>query len=121
MKPSVIDTSHDVDKAAKKPFTTLCHGGLYFFTAVTRGCDVLILADLHIVQASSKGRRPIRASQHYKLATGHVTRPLTTISFSSQPSLALKIKDCSYNFHQDNTEHSLAKITPVVPATSSAM
>ena len=33
------------------------------------------------------------------------------ISFSPQPSAAIKIKDGGHNFCQQNTEHSLAKIT----------
>ena len=32
--------------------------------------------------------------------------PLVLISFSSQPSAIVKIKDGSYDFDQDNTEHS---------------
>ena len=42
--------------------------------------------------------------------------PLVQISFSPQPSTTVKIKDSNYNFHQDNTEHSPAKITPALKA-----
>ena len=37
--------------------------------------------------------------------------PLVQIYFSSKPTAAVKIKDGSFNFHQQNTEHSLVKIT----------
>ena len=33
---------------------------------------------------------------------------------SPQPSAAAKIKDCGYNFHQDNAKQSPAKITRVL-------
>ena len=36
--------------------------------------------------------------------------------FFSQPSVAIKIKDGSHNFRQENTEHSLAKIMPALQA-----
>ena len=35
--------------------------------------------------------------------------PLVLISFSSQPSAIVKIKDGSYDFDQDNTEHSFVR------------
>lgn len=34
-----------------------------------------------------------------------VTHPLVQISLSPQSFAAVKIKDISYNFHQENTEH----------------
>ena len=37
--------------------------------------------------------------------------PLVQIYFSPKPTAAVKIKDGSFNFHQQNTEHSLVKIT----------
>ena len=42
--------------------------------------------------------------------------PTLQISFSPQPSDAIKIKEGGYNFHQESTEHSLAKITPALQA-----
>lgn len=39
---------------------------------------------------------------------------LVQISFSHQPTAAVKIKNSSYTFHQENTECTLAKITPAV-------
>ena len=44
------------------------------------------------------------------------TVPTLQISFSPQPSDAIKIKEGGYNFHQESTEHSLAKITPALQA-----
>ena len=38
---------------------------------------------------------------------------------SPQPSAAIKINDDSCNFHQDNTRHSPAKITPAPQANTS--
>ena len=35
-----------------------------------------------------------------------------------QPSAAIKIKDGGHNFRSQNTEHSLAKITPTLQAKS---
>lgn len=37
--------------------------------------------------------------------------PLVQIYFSPKPTAAVKIKDGSFNFHQQNTEHSFVKIT----------
>ena len=41
---------------------------------------------------------------------------LVQISFSPQPSASIEIKDSSHNFCYENTEHSLAKIKPVLRA-----
>ena len=35
---------------------------------------------------------------------------LVQIPFSPQPSAAIKVKDGSYDFYQENSKHSLAKI-----------
>ena len=43
--------------------------------------------------------------------------PLVQISFSTQPSTAIKIKDDSHNFHKENTTHLLTKIIPALQAT----
>ena len=45
-----------------------------------------------------------------------LTAPTLQISFSPQPSDAIKIKEGGHNFHQESTEHSLAKITPALQA-----
>ena len=45
------------------------------------------------------------------------TAPLVEISFSSQPSAAIKIEDDGHNFCWENNEHSLAKITSAPQAT----
>ena len=46
---------------------------------------------------------------------------LVQISFSTQPSVVVKIKDGSYNFHQDNYVRSPAEITPALQATVMSM
>ena len=43
--------------------------------------------------------------------------PLVQISFSPQPSAAVKIKDGSYNFYQDSVKHSPAEITLALQAS----
>lgn len=45
--------------------------------------------------------------------------PLVNISFSTQPSAVVKIKDYSYNFHQDNHVCSPAEITPALQLSRS--
>ena len=47
-----------------------------------------------------------------------VDRPLDPNYFSPQPSAAIKIKDGGHDFRQENTEHSLVKITPALQAIS---
>ena len=42
---------------------------------------------------------------------------LVQISFSPQPSAAIKIKDGGHSFREENTEHSLAKNTPALQTT----
>ena len=42
---------------------------------------------------------------------------LIQISFSSQPSASVKFKNGRYYFHQENSEPSLATITPALQAT----
>ena len=42
---------------------------------------------------------------------------LIQISFSSQPSASVKLKNGRYYFHQENSEPSLATITPALQAT----
>ena len=44
--------------------------------------------------------------------------PLVQISFSRQPSAAIKIKDGGHDFREENTELSLAKITPTLQAST---
>ena len=49
--------------------------------------------------------------------------PLVQISFSSQPSADVNVKRGSYifhHFHQEDTEHSLAKLTHAQQATEAA-
>ena len=46
--------------------------------------------------------------------------PLVKISFSLQPSASTAIKDGGHNFRQENTEHSLAKVTPALQVTLDA-
>ena len=43
-----------------------------------------------------------------------VAHPLDTNFSLFQPSTAVKVKDGSYTFHQENTEHSPAKVTPAL-------
>ena len=43
--------------------------------------------------------------------------PLIQISLSPQPSASVKLKNGRYYFHQENSEHSLATITPALQAT----
>ena len=45
------------------------------------------------------------------------TAPLVQIYFPPQPSASIKIKDGGYNFREENTEHTLAKITPTQQAS----
>ena len=45
-----------------------------------------------------------------------IAHPTGTLSFSPQPSAAVKIEDRSYNFQQQNTEESLVKTTPALQA-----
>lgn len=52
----------------------------------------------------------------------HCSRALLPLSFRpllTQPSAAIKINDVSCNFHQDNTRHSPAKITPAPQGNTS--
>ena len=49
-----------------------------------------------------------------------VDRPLVQIYFSPQPSAAIKIKNGGHSIRYEITEHSLAKITPLLPATHEA-
>ena len=46
-----------------------------------------------------------------------LTASLVQISFSPQPSAAVKIKDGGHSFREENTEHSLAKNTPALQTT----
>ena len=46
-----------------------------------------------------------------------VAIPSIQIAFSPLSFAALRIKDGSYNFHEENTEHSLANITPARQAS----
>ena len=48
------------------------------------------------------------------------TAPLVQIYFSPQPSAAIKIKNGGHSIRYEITEHSLAKITPLLPATHEA-
>ena len=45
------------------------------------------------------------------------TAPLVQIYFSPQPSAAIKIKNGGHSIRYEITEHSLAKIAPLLPAT----
>ena len=45
------------------------------------------------------------------------TAPLVQIYFPPQTSASIKIKDGGYNFREENTEHTLAKITPTQQAS----
>lgn len=53
-----------------------------------------------------------------RLLDPHPFPTLIQISISPQPSAAVKINDGSYSFHQENSERSLAKITPALQARS---
>ena len=46
-----------------------------------------------------------------------IITPLIQISFSPQPSAAIKIKVGGHDFRYQNTDHSLAKVTPALQAT----
>ena len=46
-----------------------------------------------------------------------VDRPSGTNLFPSSAFRSIKIKDGGYNFREENTEHTLAKITPTQQAS----
>ena len=60
-----------------------------------------------------RGKEGPQPSLYFLLTVRH---PLCKIFFFPQLSSAVKIKDGSNNFHQENIEHCLAEITPVLQA-----
>ena len=64
----------------------------------------------------TSGRRNLHFPTPTLLIFLLTTAPLVQISFSPQPSAAIKIKDEGYNFRYGNTEHLLAKITLALQA-----
>ena len=61
-----------------------------------------------------RGRERAKSSLHFPHP---LTASLVQISFSPQPSAAIKIKDGGHSFREENTEHSLAKNTPAMQTT----